>query len=161
MLESEVFRLLQEDATARELLESTIPARLAYIAVDGTPRVIPVAYVFTGEAFVFGSPVRAPKVAALGENPVVALTIDDVEQPPASLLVRGVATVTIVEGAAPEYVAANLRRMPREHWAEFEREAAEMYDQMALISIRPTWAKVFDFKTRIPAAVVELMENRG
>jgi hypothetical protein len=161
MLESEVFRLLREDATARELLESPIPARLAYIAVDGTPRVIPVAYAFTGEAFVFGSPVRAPKVAALGENPAVALTIDDVEQPPSSLLVRGVATVTIVEGVAPEYLAANLRRMPREAWADFERESAELYDQMALISIRPTWAKVFDFKTRLPGAVVELLQNRG
>jgi hypothetical protein len=31
---------------------------------------------------------------------------------------------------------------------------------MALISIRPTWAKVFDFKTRIPEAVVELLQNR-
>ena len=160
MLESEVLRLLTEDDVARELLESTIPARLAYIAVDGTPRVIPVAYVFTGEAFALGSPVRAPKVAALSENRAVALTIDDLEQPPASLLVRGVATVTTVEGAAPEYVTANLRRMPREYWAEFEREAAEMYDQMALITIRPTWAKVFDFKTRMPRAMAELEQNR-
>ena len=37
--------LLQHPAS-RELLASTIPARLAYIATDGTPRVIPSG--FTG-----------------------------------------------------------------------------------------------------------------
>lgn len=160
MLQTEVFRLLREDSTARELLASAIPARLAYIAVDGTPRVVPVAYEFTGEAFVFGSPVQAPKIAALGENPAVALTIDDLEQPPSSLLVRGVATVRIVKGVAPEYLAANKRRMPRDGWAEFERESRTLYDQMALVWIRPTWAKVFDFKARLPGAVVELIKNR-
>ncbi len=33
---------LLEDPIARELLASTIPARLAYVSKDGTPRVVPI-----------------------------------------------------------------------------------------------------------------------
>lgn len=37
---------------ARELLESSIPARLAYVGVDGDPRVVPVAFLWTGSRLV-------------------------------------------------------------------------------------------------------------
>ena len=37
---------------AQELLASTSSAHLAYIGKDGTPRVIPVAFFWTGEQFV-------------------------------------------------------------------------------------------------------------
>jgi len=33
---------LLEHAAAKELLQSKIPARLAYIGTDGTPRVVPI-----------------------------------------------------------------------------------------------------------------------
>jgi len=51
---------------AQELLASKIPARLAYVATDGTPRVIPIWFHWTGTAFVLGTPPKAPKVKALG-----------------------------------------------------------------------------------------------
>jgi hypothetical protein len=34
---------------SRELLGSSIPARLAYVGIDGEPRVIPIAFLWTGQ----------------------------------------------------------------------------------------------------------------
>ncbi len=68
--------LLQHPA-AQELLASKIPARLAYIATDGTPRVIPIWFHWNGNEFVMGTPPKAPKLKALARNPRVSLTIDD------------------------------------------------------------------------------------
>lgn len=161
MLPDDVLKLLNDDPSARELLASRIPARLGYIAADGTPRVIPVAFHFTGDTFVFGSPVGSPKVEALRRNAAVALTIDDDALPPVSLLVRGTASVRVVDGVAPEYLAANRRAMPPAAWQEFERQALALYDRMAIIEITPTWARVFDFTDRVPQALATLIERQA
>ena len=43
---------LLNDPIAQALLRSTIPARLAYSWTDGTPRVVPIWFHWTGEEFV-------------------------------------------------------------------------------------------------------------
>ena len=53
--------LLQHPACS-ELLESKIPARLAYIWTDGTPRVIPIWFTGMASEFVMGTPPKAPKL---------------------------------------------------------------------------------------------------
>jgi Pyridoxamine 5'-phosphate oxidase len=80
--------LLQHPAS-KELLQSTIPARLAYVWTDGTPRVIPIWFHWNERAFVLGTPAKAPKLKALAINPQVALTIDGNTFPHKLLLVRG------------------------------------------------------------------------
>src|ERR1700742_3844275 len=57
---------------ARELLASTSAAHLAYTGKDGTPRVIPVGFFWTGEQFVIATATTAPKVAALSAPPDLA-----------------------------------------------------------------------------------------
>ena len=52
--------LLQEPV-AQQLLESRIPARLAYTWEDGSPRVVPIGFHWNGTELVFGTPVDAPK----------------------------------------------------------------------------------------------------
>src|ERR1700730_12508226 len=94
--------LLQHPAS-RELLLSTIPARLAYIATDGTPRVIPIWFHWNGAEGVLGTPPNAPKLKALARNPRVALTMDDNNFPHKVLMVRGVARLEPVNGIVPEY----------------------------------------------------------
>jgi nitroimidazol reductase NimA-like FMN-containing flavoprotein (pyridoxamine 5'-phosphate oxidase superfamily) len=59
------------------LLQSTIPARLAYVWTDGTPRVVPIWFHWNEREFVLANPPKAPKLKALSKNPKVALTIDD------------------------------------------------------------------------------------
>ena len=80
---------LLDDPIAQELLQSTIPARLAYTWTDGTPRVVPIWFHWTGEEVVMASPYDAPKVQALQANPAVALTIDSNTWPHKVLLLRG------------------------------------------------------------------------
>ena len=94
--------LLQHPAS-RQLLESKIPARLAYVAKDGTPRVIPIWFHWNGAEFVLATPPKAPKVKALSKNPRVALTIDDNNFPHKVLLVRGKARLEPFEGIVPEW----------------------------------------------------------
>ena len=52
---------LLNDPIARELLRSTMPARLAYTWPDGTPRVVPIWFHWTGEDLVMGSSYDEPK----------------------------------------------------------------------------------------------------
>ena len=97
---------LLHDPVAEKLLGSTIPARLAYTWMGGTPRVVPVWFHWTGEQFVLGSPARAPKLKALAANPHVALTIDDHEWPYSVLMVRGTAEVEMLDDVVPEYATS-------------------------------------------------------
>jgi hypothetical protein len=87
---------LLHDPVAEKLLGATIPARLAYTWMDGTPRVVPVWFYWTGKQFVIGSPARAPKLKALAGDPHVTQTIDDSEWPYSVLMVRGTADVEML-----------------------------------------------------------------
>jgi hypothetical protein len=53
---------LIDDPVARELLDSTQVARLAYTWTDGTPRVVPVWFHYDGEVITMGTPAGAPSV---------------------------------------------------------------------------------------------------
>lgn len=52
---------LLNDPVAQELLHSTIPARLAYVWRDGTPRVVPIWFHWNGAELVLGTPLQALK----------------------------------------------------------------------------------------------------
>ena len=82
-------------AGAQELLASTSAAHLAYIGKDGTPRVVPVGFFWTGDQFVISTAATAPKVAALSAHPDVALAIDAGGTPgqARALSVRGRASI--------------------------------------------------------------------
>src|SRR3977135_895978 len=73
---------------SQELLARDV-TRLAYVAKDGTPRNVPIGFTWNGSAIVMCTPKNAPKLRALGENPMVALTIDTEGHPPKILLIRG------------------------------------------------------------------------
>ena len=87
-----------DDPVAQSLLAAAIPARLAYTAQDGTPRVVPIWFHWTGDELVMAGPPDAPKVDAIRAKPDVAVTIDDTVWPYKVLLLRGTATVDIVDG---------------------------------------------------------------
>ena len=101
------------DGVARELLASTELARLAYTWSDGSPRVVPVWFHWTGTEVVVASPSRAPKLKVIGSRPQVALTIDSSTWPYHVLLLRGVAQLEKVDGVVPEYAAAAERYFGR------------------------------------------------
>lgn len=144
---------------ARDLLDSATVLRLAYHGPDGFPRVVPVGFYWDGSEVVICTAPTAPKVAALSSRPEVALTIDLGNTPTdaKALLLRGVASLDIVDGVPDEYIAASRKAMEGEQAAEFERGVRAMYDRMARIAIRPHWARFFDFGAgRMPRFLMEL-----
>jgi Pyridoxamine 5'-phosphate oxidase len=162
-VERDEIRAVMEDPVGRRLLTSANPARLAYIALDGTPRVVPVAFLWNGESIVIGTVPGSAKVTALRADPAVALTIDTSPPawPPNVLLVRGTAEVSLVDGVFPEYVKAARKVTPAEEFAGWEAGVHALYDQMARIDVTPTWATIHDFETRLPQAVDELVRARS
>ena len=144
--------LLQHPAS-QELLHSKIPARLAYIATDGTPRVIPIWFHWNGREIVMASPPKAPKLKALAENPRVSLTIDDNTFPHKVLLIRGSARLEPVEGIVPEYEAAAARYFDADLAKGWLGQLRTLISSMVRITITPDWVGLLDFQTRFPSAL--------
>lgn len=144
--------LLQHPAS-QELLHSKIPARLAYIATDGTPRVVPIWFHWNGREIVMATPPKAPKLKALAKNPKVSLTIDDNTFPHKVLLIRGSARLEPVEGIVPEYEAAAARYFDAELAKGWLGQLRTMVSSMVRITITPEWVGLLDFQTRFPSAL--------
>lgn len=142
---------LLEDPVARDLLTSTIPARLAYTWTDGTPRVVPIWFHWTGAELVMASPPRAPKLRALSDGDAVAVTIDSAEFPYRVLSIRGTVSRREVDGVVPEYAAAATRYFGEEQGRAWCDQLAGM--RMHRIAVRPTWVSILDFETRLPSAL--------
>jgi hypothetical protein len=151
---------LLESDVARRLLASRIPARFAYIAGDGTPRVLATWFHWTGEVLAMPTFLAAPHVRhaagrlrALRANPDVAVTIDTETFPPEVLTMRGRVTLSEVEGIPPEYASAARRYLGDEAARAYLGEIDQPGTRMARIDLQPTWVGVLDFQTRLPSAL--------
>lgn len=138
---------------SQELLHSKIPARLAYIWTDGTPRVVPIWFHWNGREIVMASPPKAPKLKALAKNPKVAVTIDDNTFPHKVLLVRGTARLESVDGIVPEYAVAAERYFGPEQAKSWLGQLQSMVSSMVKITVTPEWVGLLDFQTRFPSAL--------
>jgi hypothetical protein len=138
---------------ARELLASNIPARLAYVWTDGSPRVVPIWFHWNGREFVMATPPKAPKLKALTKNPKVALTIDNNNFPHKVLMARGTARLETVEGIVPEYALAAERYFGREQGQAWVAQIRTMTSSMVRIVVTPDWVGLLDFQTRFPSAI--------
>jgi hypothetical protein len=157
---SEVAEILQKP-TSQEMLDRDL-TRLAYVAKDGTPRVVPIGFTWNGSAVVMCTPTNAQKLASLRRNPAVALTIDTEVHPPTILLIRGEAVLDEVEGIPDEYFqASGTYKMTPEQRVEWEAEVRSLYGSMVRIVVTPTWAKLIDFEETLPTPVEELVRRRG
>ncbi|VXC28336.1 pyridoxamine 5'-phosphate oxidase family protein [Aeromicrobium sp. 9AM] len=146
---------------SQELLARDI-TRLAYVAKDGTPRNVPIAFAWNGTTIVMCTAKNAPKLRALSANPMVALTIDTEVHPPKILLIRGWAELDHVDDIPDEYLqTTSTYEMTSEQRVEWEKEVRSIYyDGMVRIVVTPTWAKLIDFETTLPIAVEELLQQR-
>jgi hypothetical protein len=159
-------RLLDTEL-AQKLLSSTVPARLAYVAPDGTPRIVPTWFHWNGTelvmaTFVAGPHVHRPaaRVRALRANPAVALTIDTDGLPPEVLTLRGEASVTEVDGIDPDYARAAQRYQGEAAAAEYLAALDHPTTRMARIVVRPTWVGLIDFQTRLPGTLGGVADER-
>lgn len=152
---------LLHNPVAQRLLASTELARIAYVASDGTPRVLPMLFHWTGTEVVLAT-FGGAKVAALRARPAVAITIDAATTPPEVLLIRGRAEITEVTGIVPEYILAHYRYAGPEQGAANIAAVDHPDTRMFRIAVRPTWVGVLDFHTRLPGGTSpEAFNRRG
>lgn len=155
----EVIEILNK-SISQEMLDRDI-ARLAYVAQDGTPRVVPIGFAWNGSEIVMCTSTNAPKLASLRRNPAVALTIDTEVHPPMILLLRGEAVLDEVEGIPDEYLEmSGTYEMTPEQRVEWEAGVRSLYESMVRIVVKPTWAKMIDFDETLPSAVEELLRKQ-
>ena len=154
-------RLLQTQVAIR-LLASRELARVAYVAKDGTPRVFPMFFHWTGDELVLPTFAGAKKIGAMRANPAIAVTIDAASTPPEVLLLRGRVDVVETDGILPEYAAANRRYAGEEQGDANVAALDQPGVRMARISFRPSWVGVLDFQSRLPGGITqEQFERRG
>src|SRR4051812_40596965 len=149
---------LLEDEVAQRLLQSPRPARLAYQWTDGTPRVVPIWFHWTGKQIVFDTPPDSPKMKALRDGARVAVSLDTDEMPYKVLQIRGSIRMDTVDGLAPEYEAMCLRILDEEPAQAWLGNMRAFTAHMTRIFVTPDWVAVLDFETRFPSAVERAME---
>ena len=144
---------LLNDPVAQQLLQSRLPARLAYNWSDGTPRVIPINFHWNGQEIVVAGPTNAPKMKVLHDGAKVALTIDSDSMPYKVLLIRGSIHIDTVDGIAPEYATLSRRVLGEEQGQAWLDQVGPLFTHMSRIFIRPEWVGILDFETRFPSAL--------
>jgi hypothetical protein len=153
---------LLNDPVAQALLNAPIPAHLAYNWTDGTPRVIPIGFHWNGSELVTGTPDNAPKMKALKEGSVVAVTIDSATPPFRVLYIRGIVHLSPYDGIVPEWAMASARIMGAEGAAAFGQMMQGMLDKgvvkLIRLSVTPTWVGILDFETRFPSGIEKGLE---
>jgi hypothetical protein len=152
-------RLLETDV-ARRLLSSRIPARFAYVAPDGTPRVVATWFVWTGAVLAMPTFVAAPHVRhaagrlrALRARPDAAVTIDTEPFPPEVLTIRGQVEITEIDGIPAEYASAARRYLGEDAARTYLARIDQPGTRMASIDLHPAWVGVLDFRSRLPGAL--------
>jgi hypothetical protein len=150
---------LLDEPVAQELLRSNKLAHLAYVWTDGTPRVIPIWFQWTGDAVVFSSPLNAPKLHALSDGTKVALTIDTDNWPYHVLMIRGTVRMQVVDGVVPEYASAAERYFGPEQGKAWVANVRQMAAQQVRLAVTPEWVGILDFEQRFPSAIAAAMHG--
>jgi hypothetical protein len=138
---------------AQEMLSSKIPARLAYVWTDNTPRVVPIWFHWNGKEIVMATPPKAPKLKALEKNPKVSLTIDNNEFPHTVLSIRGSVRIEPLDKIVPEYEMAAERYFGREQGEAWLKQLRGMISSQVRLTVTPEWVGLLDFQTRYPSAL--------
>ena len=148
----QVRHLLQTDAVAQHVLSLPLIARLAYTWRDGSPRVVPMWFHWTGEELLMGAPPNSPKMRVLTERPQVAVSIDTAEWPYQWLTVRGTAAVQVAAEPFAEYLAMARRYLGHTGGEQFLTALRQTFHGWARIAIQPQEVRILDFQGRFPSA---------
>lgn len=153
---------LLNDPVAQELLSGSYPAHLAYTWTDGTPRVVPIGFTWTGTELVTATPMNAPKLKALKDGDPVAITYDSYTPPFHVLYLRGIVHLAPYDGILPEWLNASEKLMGKEGAAAFAGMTEGMLKAGTIkfirFSVQPTWVGILDFQTRFPSGIEKAME---
>jgi hypothetical protein len=156
MTPHEADTILKTDPVAQSLLQSTAMGQLSYLWKDGTPRLVPIWFLWTGEEIVMGAPPNSPKMKVLAERPEIAFSIDKADWPYQVLSVRGTAALTFVDQPIaktfPEYVAMARRYLGEAGSQQFLGLHAQTFGGWVRIAIRPREVRLLDLSRSFPSA---------
>jgi PPOX class probable F420-dependent enzyme len=141
-----------DDPVVEKLLSGPNLARLAYIGLDGRPKVVPIWFVYDGECFVMVTGPKADKVPAIEKNGAVALTIDGSTPPYSALLIDGDAIIERTEGMAEEYPAIVQRYFGAGAEAYLAPMRGRVKTQRRIRVTVRSW-RVLDFVKRFPKSL--------
>lgn len=147
---------LLKDPVAQKLLHSNIPARLAYVWKDGSPRVVAMGFYWTGSQIVVGTGTTYPKYKVI-DGKKVAITIDSNEFPFKVLSIRGTAHTTIADGIPLEYKLGTKQLLGEEAGEAFLKQVEPLDVTWVRIAITPEWVGILDFETRFPNELEKAM----
>jgi PPOX class probable F420-dependent enzyme len=141
-----------DDPVVAALLAGPNLARLAYVGVNGRPRVVPIWFAHDDGEIIMVTGPRADKLRALEKNPYVAITIDSSTPPYKVLLIEGEATLEPVEGMAQEYRPIVERYLGVAAEAYLQKLLPRVKQQVRIRIAPHTW-RVFDFMKRYPKSL--------
>ena len=139
-----------DDPVVAELLGGANLARLAYVGLDGRPKVVPIWHAFIDGEFIMVTGPKADKVRAIEANGAVALSIDSSTPPYHVLLVDGDATVEATDGMAAEYpdIVGRFLGPAKDAYLANLRVKTQRR-----IRVRPRAWRVLDFQRRFPKSL--------
>ena len=94
----------------------------------------------------------------------MAITIDTYDFPWKVLLVRGAASVQVMDRIVPEYALAAHRYFGpgADAWLEQVEATLPVSKGMARLAVTPEWVGILDFQHRFPSALEKAMaSSRG
>jgi len=138
------------EAKAQELLHSANMAHLAYIAPDGTPRVMPVWFGWENGEVIICSIIAAMKHKSLVDGARVAIDIDESGWPYHRLMLRGAVTSTTFPGIVPGYRETAIRYLGESFGSAFIGQLESFGIPMKRVAIKPDWVGLYNFETRNP-----------
>lgn len=142
-----------DDAVVAGLLDGPNLARLAYIGLDGRPRVVPIWCMYRDGDVIMVTGPKAAKVVAIEANPAVAITIDASKPPYQVLLINGDASIEATDGMAEEYPVI-VRRYLGEQGAEaYLAPMRERVKTQRRIRVKVRSYRVLDFVKRFPRSL--------
>ena len=144
--------LPHDDPIIEKLLQGAFLARLAYIGLDGRPKVVPIWYAYIDGEFIMVTGPKADKVPAIEANGAVALTVDSDQPPYSVLLVDGDATVEKTEGMADEYPAIVERYLAGAAEQYLAGMRKRVREQRRIRVVPRSW-RVLDFVKRYPKSL--------
>ena len=141
-----------DDPVVTSLLSGPNLARLAYIGLDGRPRVVPIWFAAIDGDIIMVTGPKAEKAKALAANQAVAVSIDSAQPPYKVLLIDGDAALESVEGMAPEYRPIVERYLGAAAEAYLGQLLPRVKRQVR-IRITPRSHRIFDFVKRYPKSL--------
>ncbi|HEX9092167.1 MAG TPA: hypothetical protein VF831_11795 [Anaerolineales bacterium] len=129
---------------------------------DGTPRVVPIGFTWTGKELVTSSPSSAPKLLALKEGDKVTVTFDSYTPPFMVLYIRGIVHICPCDELVPDWCEAAVRMMGKAGAEGFINMSEAMLKAGAMkitrLAVEPTLAGIVEFQTRFPSGIEKGME---